>query len=89
MHKAVATQISEATAENLAQYAKAADLETTNGNVTTLTFNQRLILVTRLLVLCSAAIDAIKLVIMLKAADLTLLAGRVTTLEGKVADLKR
>jgi hypothetical protein len=87
-NKAVATQISEAiAAENLAQYAKAADLETTNGNVTALT-NKVDTGDKTVSAYVSAAIDAIKIGDYAKAADLALLAGRVTTLEGKVADLE-
>lgn len=86
--KSVATQIADAiAAENLAQYAKAADLETTNGNVTALT-NKVDTGDKTVSAYVSAAIDAIKIGDYAKAADLTLLAGRVTTLEGKVADLE-
>lgn len=85
---AVATQIANAiAAENLAQYAKAADLETTNGNVIALT-NKVDTGDKTVSAYVSAAIDAVKIGDYAKAADLTLLAGRVSTLEGKVADLE-
>lgn len=87
-NKAVTAQIADAiAAENLAQYAKAADLEATNGNVTALT-NKVDTGDKTVSAYISAAIDAIKIGDYAKAADLTLLAGRVTTLEGKVADLE-
>lgn len=85
---AVATQIANAiAAENLAQYAKASDLEATNGNVTALT-NKVDTGDKTVSAYVSAAIEALKIGDYAKAADLTLLAGRVTTLEGKVADLE-
>lgn len=85
---AVATQIANAiAAENLAQYAKASDLETTNGNVTALT-NKVDTGDKTVSAYVSAAIEAIKIGDYAKAADLTLLAGRVSTNEGKIADLE-
>lgn len=85
---AVATQIANAiAAENLAQYAKASDLEITNGNVTALSnkVDTGDLTVTGAI---NAAIEALKIGDYAKAADLTALAGRVTTLEGKVSTLE-
>ena len=85
---AVATQIANAiAAENLAQYAKASDLETTNGNVTALT-NKVDTGDKTVSAYVSAAIEAIKIGDYAKAADLTLLAGRVSVNEGKIVDLE-
>lgn len=70
---AVATQIANAiAAENLAQYAKTADIEATLQKVDTQGTVTEAI---------SAAIDALKIGDYAKAADLTTLAGRVTALE--------
>jgi hypothetical protein len=85
---AVATQIANAiAAENLAQYAKASDLEATNGNVSTLTGKVDTGDKT-VSAYVAAAIDAIKIGDYAKASDLTLLAGRVSTNEGKIAELE-
>ena len=84
----VAKQIADAIAEeNLAQYAKASDLETTNGNVTALAAKVDTgdLTVTAAI---NAAISALSIGDYAKAADLTALAARVTTLEGKVATLE-
>ena len=84
----VAQQIADAIAEeNLAQYALASDLATTNGNVTALTnkVDTGDLTVTGAI---NAAIEALKIGDYAKAADLTALAARVTTLEGKVTDLE-
>ena len=84
----VAQQIADAIAEeNLAQYAKAADLEATNGNVTALAAKVDTgdLTVTAAI---NAAINALSIGDYAKAADLTALAARVTTLEGKVATLE-
>ena len=86
--KAVATQIAEAiAAENLAQYAKAADLTAANGRIDGLvnkvdTGNKTVS------AYVADAIAALSIGDYAKAADLTALAARVTTLEGKVADLE-
>jgi hypothetical protein len=70
---AVATQIANAiTNENLAQYAKTADIEDTLAKVDTQGSVTAAI---------SAAIDAVKIGDYAKAADLTALAARVTALE--------
>lgn len=70
---AVATQIANAiAAENLAQYAKTADIQPTLNKVDTQGTVSAAI---------SAAIDALKIGDYAKAADLTALATRVTTLE--------
>ena len=85
---AVATQIADAiAAENLAQYALASDLATTNGNVTALTAKVDTgdLTVTGAI---NAAINALAIGDYAKAADLTALATRVSTLEGKVATLE-
>ena len=72
--KTVAAQIEAAIAEeNLAQYAKTADIEGTLAKVDTQGTVTAAI---------SAAIDALKIGDYAKAADLTALAGRVATLEG-------
>ena len=84
----VAKQIADAIAEeNLAQYALASDLVTTNGNVTAL---QNKVDTGDLTVTgaINAAIEALKIGDYAKAADLTALAARVTTLEGKVSTLE-
>lgn len=84
----VTQQIADAIAkENLAQYAKASDLETTNGNVTAL---QNKVDTGDLTVTAAinAAINALSIGDYAKAADLTALAARVTTVEGKVAVLE-
>ena len=84
----VAKQIADAIAEeNLAQYALASDLATTNGNVTALAAKVDTgdLTVTGAI---NAAIEALKIGDYAKAADLTALAARVTTLEGKVATLE-
>ena len=86
--EAVAQQIADAIAkENLAQYAKASDLETTNGNVTAL---QNKVDTGDLTVTAAinAAINALSIGDYAKAADLTALAARVTTVEGTVAALE-
>lgn len=72
-NEAVATQIANAIAkENLAQYAKSADIEGTLAKVDTQGTVSEAI---------SAAIDAVKIGDYAKAADLTALAARVSTLE--------
>lgn len=85
---AVATQIANAiAAENLAQYAKAADLVTANGRIDGLV-NKVDTGDKTVSAYVAAAIEALKIGDYAKAADLTALAARVTTLEGKVADLE-
>lgn len=85
---AVATQISNAiAAENLVQYAKASDLEATNGNITIVT-NKVDTGEKTVSAYVAAAIEALKIGDYAKAADLTLLAGRVSTNEGKIIDLE-
>ena len=85
---AVATQIANAiAAENLAQYAKAADLVTANGRIDGLV-NKVDTGDKTVSAYVAAAIDALKIGDYAKAADLTALAARVTTVEGKVADLE-
>jgi hypothetical protein len=84
----VAKQIADAiAAENLAQYALASDLATTNGNLSALTAKVDTgdLTVTGAI---NAAINALSIGDYAKAADLTALAARVTTLEGKVATLE-
>ena len=84
----VAQQIADAIAEeNLAQYALASDLATTNGNVTALSnkVDTGDLTVTGAI---NAAINALAIGDYAKAADLTALAARVSTLEGKVSTLE-
>ena len=84
----VAKQIADAIAEeNLAQYALASDLATTNGNLSALTAKVDTgdLTVTGAI---NAAINALSIGDYAKAADLTALAARVTTVEGKVATLE-
>lgn len=87
-NETVAKQIADAIAEeNLAQYALASDLATTNGNVTAL---QNKVDTGDLTVTAAinAAIEALKIGDYAKAADLTALAARVTTAEGKITTLE-
>ena len=87
-NETVAKQIADAIAEeNLAQYALASDLVTTNGNVTALSnkVDTGDLTVTAAI---NAAINALSIGDYAKAADLTALATRVSTLEGKVATLE-
>lgn len=85
---AVATQIANAiAAENLAQYAKASEVETLSGTVdgviAKVDTGDKTVSA-----YVSAAIEAVKIGDYAKAADLTLLAGRVSVNEGKIADLE-
>lgn len=85
---AVATQIANAiAAENLAQYAKAADLVTTNNNLTALVNKVDTGDLT-VSAAINAAVTALNIGDYAKAADLTALAARVSTVEGKVATLE-
>ena len=87
-NKAVATQIADAiAAEDLAQYALAADLSTTNGNVADLAAKVDTGAKT-VSAYVTDAIAALAIGDYAKAADLTALAARVSTLETKVADLE-
>lgn len=84
---AVATQIANAiAAEHLEQYAKATDLETTNGNVTAL--QNKVDTTGTVTEAINAAINALAIGDYAKAADLTALAARVTANEGAIADLE-
>ena len=86
--KAVATQIADAiAAENLAQYAKAADLTAANGRIDDLVSKVDTGDKT-VSAYVADAIAALSIGDYAKAADLTALAARVTALEGKVADLE-
>lgn len=84
---AVATQIANAiAAEDLAQYAKAADLDTANGKIAAL--ETKVDTEGTVTEAINAAITALKIGDYAKAADLTALAARVSTNEGKIADLE-
>lgn len=86
--KAVATQIADAiAAENLAQYAKTADLNTANGRIDGLVAKVDTGDKT-VSAYVADAIAALSIGDYAKAADLTTLAARVSTLETKVADLE-
>lgn len=85
---AVATQIANAiAAENLAQYAKASNVDalsgTVDGVVAKVDTGDKTVSA-----YVSTAIEAIKIGDYAKAADLALLAGRVSVNEGKIADLE-
>lgn len=85
---AVATQIANAiAAENLAQYAKAADLVATNENLAALVAKVDTGDKT-VSAYVTDAINALKIGDYATAADLTALVARVAALEGKVADLE-